>query len=123
MWRTVTETSTLTFHGGFLLLALATAAVIASVTLVSGHPVAKVLSIPPLPYLGRISYGMYLWYLPVLLVMTSERTHLQGVPLLAARHGGHRGHRRRLLPSGRDRPSVAARWPGGVRGWPCPWPR
>ena len=85
MWRTVTETSTLTFHGGFLLLAVATAAVIGSVTLIADHPVGKVLSVPPLPYLGRISYGMYLWYLPVLLVMTSGRTHLQGVPLLAAR--------------------------------------
>ena len=28
---------------------------------------------------------MYLWYWPVLLVMTSQRTHLQGVALLAAR--------------------------------------
>ncbi len=39
----------------------------------------------PLPYLGKISYGMYLWYWPVLLVMTSQRTHLHGVALLAAR--------------------------------------
>ena len=64
MWRTVTETSALTFHGGFLLLAVATAAVIGSVTLIADHPVGKVLSVPPLPYLGRISYGMYLWYCP-----------------------------------------------------------
>jgi peptidoglycan/LPS O-acetylase OafA/YrhL len=85
MWRMVPESSPLTFHGGFALLALATAGVIACVTLLSRHPVASLLSLPPLPYVGKISYGMYLWYWPVLLVMTSQRTHLQGVALLAAR--------------------------------------
>ena len=85
MWRTVPESSPLTFHGGFALLALATAGVIACVTLLGRHPVAGLLSVRPLPYLGKISYGMYLWYWPVLLVMTSQRTHLQGVALLAAR--------------------------------------
>jgi peptidoglycan/LPS O-acetylase OafA/YrhL len=85
MWRLVPESSALTFHGGFALLALATAGVIACVTLLSRHPVAGFLSLPPLPYLGKISYGMYLWYWPVLLVMTAQRTHLSGVALLAAR--------------------------------------
>ncbi len=85
MWRIVPETSALTFHGGFALLAVATAGVIACVTLLSRHPVAGLLSLRPLPYIGKISYGMYLWYWPVLLVMTSQRTHLQGVGLLAAR--------------------------------------
>ena len=85
MWRTVQETSALTFHGGFFLVSVATAGVIACVIQTSGHPVARVLCFRPLPYIGRISYGMYLWYLPVLLVMTAERTHLDGVALLAAR--------------------------------------
>ena len=85
MWRIVPETSALTFHGGFALLAVATAGVIASVTLLTRHPVAGLLSLRPLPYIGKISYGMYLWYWPVLLVMTSQRTHLEGVGLLAAR--------------------------------------
>ena len=85
MWRVVPESSALTFHGGFALLAVATAAVIACVTLQSRHPVAGILSIRPLPYLGQISYGMYLWYWPVLLVMTAQRSHLHGVALLGAR--------------------------------------
>jgi peptidoglycan/LPS O-acetylase OafA/YrhL len=85
MWRIVPESSALTFHGGFALLAVATAGVIACVTLLTRHPVSGLLSLPPLVYLGRISYGMYLWYWPVLLVMTSQRTHLHGVGLLAAR--------------------------------------
>ena len=85
MWRIVPESSALTFHGGFALLAVAAAAVIACLTLLSRHPVAGLLSLRPLPYIGKISYGMYLWYWPVLLVMTSQRTHLHGVGLLAAR--------------------------------------
>jgi hypothetical protein len=44
-----------------------------------------VLALRPLRYLGRISYGMYLWYWPVLLVMTGARTHLHGYPLTVAR--------------------------------------
>ena len=49
MWRTVTESSTLTFHGGFLLLSVATASVIASVTLIPRHPVTRFLSLAPVP--------------------------------------------------------------------------
>ena len=85
MCRMVTESSAFAFHGGFLVIALSGAAVIGVVTQLPHHVVARVLSTRPLPYLGRISYGMYLWYWPVLLVMTSARTHLHGVVLLACR--------------------------------------
>jgi peptidoglycan/LPS O-acetylase OafA/YrhL len=85
IWRTVTEGSALTFHGGFALLAIGTAAVIAAVTQAPGGLLPRALSLRPLPYLGRISYGMYLWYWPVLLVMTGGRTHLHGLALLGAR--------------------------------------
>jgi peptidoglycan/LPS O-acetylase OafA/YrhL len=85
MFRAVAETSVLTFHGGFALLALGTAALIACVSLIPDHPFATALSFQPLPYLGQISYGMYLWYWPVLLLFTSERTHLSGLSLLVCR--------------------------------------
>jgi peptidoglycan/LPS O-acetylase OafA/YrhL len=81
----VPESSALTFRGGFALLALCTAAVIACVTRIPSHPLTRLLSVRPLPYLGRISYGMYLWYWPVLLVMTAGRMHLHGWALLVAR--------------------------------------
>jgi peptidoglycan/LPS O-acetylase OafA/YrhL len=83
--RTLSEGSVLTFRGGFALLALSTAAVIASVTRIPSHPLTRLLSFEPLPYLGRISYGMYLWYWPVLLVMTAGRTHVHGWALLLVR--------------------------------------
>ncbi|HVY77074.1 MAG TPA: acyltransferase family protein [Solirubrobacterales bacterium] len=53
------------FHGGYLWLALASAAVIA----VAAHPTARLgplLAQPPLVWLGLRSYSFYLWHWPVL---------------------------------------------------------
>jgi hypothetical protein len=47
----------------------------------------RILELPPLPQWGRISYGMYLWYWPVLLVMTPQRLHWGVYPLFLARVG------------------------------------
>jgi peptidoglycan/LPS O-acetylase OafA/YrhL len=85
MCRMVPEGSALAFRGGFALLAVCTAAVIACVTRIPSHPLTRVLSVRPLPYLGRISYGIYLWYWPVLLVVTAGRTHVHGWALLLVR--------------------------------------
>jgi peptidoglycan/LPS O-acetylase OafA/YrhL len=84
MWGLVPEGSTLAFHGGFLLASLATAAVVAGVVQAPRGPVAAVLGWGPIRYVGRISYGVYLWYWPVLLVMTTQRVHLSGYALFGA---------------------------------------
>ena len=47
----------------------------------------RLLELPPLPQWGRISYGVYLWYWPVLLVMTGQRLHWGVYPLFLARVG------------------------------------
>ena len=85
MWRGVPETSALAFHGGFAIVALGAAAVVLCVSQLPRHPLARAIGIAPLRYVGRISYGMYLWYWPVLLVLTPDRVHLDGVELLAVR--------------------------------------
>jgi peptidoglycan/LPS O-acetylase OafA/YrhL len=84
MWGLVPERSTLAFHGGFLLASLATAAVVAGVVQAPRGPVAAALAWRPIRYVGRISYGVYLWYWPVLLVMTTQRVHLSGYALFGA---------------------------------------
>jgi hypothetical protein len=85
LWMFVPDSAFLAFHGGFLLAAGATCAVIASVVALPRGPLAVGLGLRPVRYLGRISYGMYLWYLPVVLAMSSRRTHLTGYELFAAR--------------------------------------
>jgi hypothetical protein len=85
MSRLVPESAGLTFRGGFALVAVGSAALIATVSQLPSHPLTTLLSARPLAYLGRISYGIYLWYWPVLLVMTAGRTHLHGLPLLLGR--------------------------------------
>ncbi len=76
VWHLVPETSTLAFRGGFLLASLAAAAVVAGVVLAPRSPAARGLALWPLRALGRISYGAYLWYWPVILVVTPARVHL-----------------------------------------------
>lgn len=48
-------------------------------------PVGRVLNVPPLPALGRISYGVYLYHWPIFLVVDQERTGLDGWVLTAVR--------------------------------------
>ncbi|HET9732825.1 MAG TPA: acyltransferase family protein [Acidimicrobiales bacterium] len=87
MWARVPETSPFAFRGGFMVASLGCAAVLAAGAWAPRSPTSRVLSLPPLRAVGRISYGMYLWYWPMLLVLTGARTGLHGSPLLAARLG------------------------------------
>ncbi len=73
------------YRGAMTGVALAVAVVIAHVVLVPRGWCARLLSVPPLPALGRISYGVYLWHWPVFLAANADRTELQGLPLFAVR--------------------------------------
>jgi peptidoglycan/LPS O-acetylase OafA/YrhL len=64
------------YHGGFLLLALWTALLVAALA----HPatrLSRLLATPPAVWLGLRSYGFYLWHWPV---VTLTRPHID-VPL------------------------------------------
>lgn len=57
------------YYGGILLVSVLTGGLI--IALVDPHNViAKVFSWKPLVYVGKISYGIYIWHYPILLLMT-----------------------------------------------------
>ena len=84
-WSQLHYGQTLVFRGGFMAVAISVAAVIASAVLHPAGAVARVLAWPPLRFLGRISYGMYLWHFPLDIALTAERTGLHGLALFAFR--------------------------------------
>ena len=78
MWATVPGTADWLYRGGFVVAGLAVTVVIAAATHDTPGPVARLLAVPPLQFLGRISYGLYLWHWPVIVWLTPRRTGLDG---------------------------------------------
>jgi peptidoglycan/LPS O-acetylase OafA/YrhL len=75
------------YRGGFALVCLLTALVLASLVLVPDGLLARGLSLRPVVAVGLVSYGLYLWHWPVDVAVTPDRTHLTGSALLLARLG------------------------------------
>jgi len=73
------------YEGGFLLVALAVAAVIAAVVTLPRSAMSRVCSLRGLVYTGRISYGLYLYHWPLFLAIDHAHTGLGGVALLTVR--------------------------------------
>ena len=82
---TLTGTDAFAYRGGFLLSALSAGAIILGAVCVSGGPIAAVLSLRPLVWMGTVSYGAYLWHYPVFIELDAGRTGLTGLSLLAVR--------------------------------------
>jgi peptidoglycan/LPS O-acetylase OafA/YrhL len=70
------------YRGGMLLNATFVAVVLAAVVSRPDARLARVLGVAPLRGLGKVSYGVYLWSWPVIVLITSARTGLSG-PALA----------------------------------------
>ena len=59
--------------------------VLAHAVLLPNGFLARALSVTPLVWLGRISYGVYLWHWPLFALINAGRTGLTGTALLAVR--------------------------------------
>ncbi|MBK9712492.1 MAG: serine hydrolase [Kouleothrix sp.] len=80
------EANPLLYRGGFALIALATAAVIAAATHPGARLVPGLLGWRPLRWIGLRSYGIYLWHWPIFMVTRPyQDVPLDGLPLLALR--------------------------------------
>ena len=82
LWVSASDDSSFLYQGGLLVSAIAIAVVIAAVVQPQRGPLGSLLSLSPLRWLGRISYGVYLWHWPVYLVLTPVRTGWHGAGLL-----------------------------------------
>jgi len=77
-WLILDGGSAVLYRGGMFVCGLAAVAVLASITHPSPGPVAKVLSFAPVRGLGIISYGLYLWHWPIIVLCNEARTGLDG---------------------------------------------
>jgi len=81
----VHDTASSLYTGGLTLAALAAALVIAAAVHPSSRVLKPMLSVPPLRWIGLISYGIYLFHWPIFLWLTPTRTGLYGWRLLTIR--------------------------------------
>lgn len=79
------ESSTWLYLGGFLAFCIAMAVIVATVSRYPDHPITRILQWRGLVAIGLISYGMYLWHWPLMLLLTPDATGLSGLLLFAVR--------------------------------------
>jgi peptidoglycan/LPS O-acetylase OafA/YrhL/SAM-dependent methyltransferase len=81
-WTTV-ELGPRLFRGGLLAHAVGVAIVIAAA--LRGRHLPRLLGWAPFVWVGALGYGLYVVHFPVYLLLSRERTQIDGAPLLAAR--------------------------------------
>ncbi|MFN8018202.1 MAG: acyltransferase family protein [Acidimicrobiales bacterium] len=83
-WVALDGSTALPYQGALPLATVGAALVVASVA-DRNHPglLGRALGVAPLVWLGTISYGVYLYHVPIYLVLGEARTGLRGWPLFA----------------------------------------
>jgi peptidoglycan/LPS O-acetylase OafA/YrhL len=84
-WIWVPDTASWMYRGGYAVFAVCVAAVITSVVQPGRFALRSLLSTGPLVWIGRISYGLYLWHWPVIVFASPARTGLDGASLTTVR--------------------------------------
>ena len=73
------------FRGGFVVVSISAVFVLLCLVLDPKGVLSSLLSIAPLRYLGKISYGLYLWHFPLDIALNEARIGFGGFPLFAVR--------------------------------------
>jgi peptidoglycan/LPS O-acetylase OafA/YrhL len=81
--RTLDYFAPFLYRGGFVALSALGALIVVAAAQTGPNPLRRVLEWKPLRLLGLVSYGVYLWHWPALVMLNEQRVGLSGVPLLA----------------------------------------
>jgi peptidoglycan/LPS O-acetylase OafA/YrhL len=87
LWSHLTAPTAFLFRGGYFLIAVGVAIVIFCAVTNQAGSLARALGNRFFQYVGKISYGAYLWHFPLFAVLDAGRMHLYGYPLLLLRIG------------------------------------
>ena len=79
-FATVRDQGAAYYRGLSVALACTTAVLVWAVEQRPHQPVARVLSLAPVAWIGQLSYGLYLWHWPVILMITTAPPALAGLP-------------------------------------------
>ncbi len=85
LWVATTSTSSFPYQGGFFAIGLAVGGVILAAVAAPRSIVPRLLSLTPVRYVGRISYGLYIWHWPIFIWLDHARTGISGYELFAVR--------------------------------------
>ena len=80
-WMQVPDTAAWMYRGGYAVFGICVALVIAGAVQPGTFALRSFLSLAPIVWIGRISYGLYLWHWPVIVIASPARTGLDGPQL------------------------------------------